>query len=104
MRLRQCFFAVAAGLALLVGCGDAPSEPISRDAFIDVIIALRQAADGVRDSAVFAARRDEILRAHGVSDSMLIQYVRRHSRDVQMMAEIWDTIDARLAVPSDTMS
>jgi len=94
---------ILAVLALVAtGCTDATSGPVSRDAFIDVMVELRQAAHAVRDSTVFALRRDSILRAHGVTDSMLVEYVRRSSADVRLMAEIWDTIDARLATPADT--
>jgi|SRR5690606_4379060 len=88
---------------LLAGCRSRGEETtITRDQFIDVIVQLRMADMDTDDPAVFAARRDSILREAGVTDSMLLAYARVHGGDVAHMAEVWDTISRRL-IRADTI-
>ena len=85
------------GGAFGVSCGGAaPSEPMSSETFIEIVVSLRRAAYQATPEQ-FEASKAEILSEHGVTDSMLTAYVQRHGRDIPMMAEIWDSIDARLA-------
>jgi len=63
------------------------------DVFVGVMIDLREALRDSVDAVGFAARRDSILLAAGVTDSMLIEFARRHGRDATYMAALWDSVD-----------
>lgn len=99
-RVRRALLAcVLALVPIVAGCGtdDAPTGPIlSRPAFIDVIVALRQAADTLPTIEAYNAERARILAEAGVTDSALIAFVRVHGADPARMAVIWDTIASRL--------
>ena len=80
------------------GCRRAvePGEPMTRDTFVQVIVDLRRAALEAESQAAFEARKAEILRQAGVTDSALLAYTRVHAGELEFMTALWDTIDARL--------
>jgi hypothetical protein len=80
-------------LLLTAACAPEATPTMERDAFIDVMIQLRQAQKESEDEAAFAVRRDEILEATQVTDSMLIAFARIQGRDPGFMAAVWDSID-----------
>lgn len=80
-------------LILTVGCAPEAPPTMDRDAFIDVMIELRKAERESGDETAFAERRDEILGAAQVTDSMLIAFARIRGRDPGFMAAVWDSID-----------
>jgi hypothetical protein len=88
-----------------LACGEAaPNEPVTRDTFVQVIVDLRRAAAGASSQQEFEARRAEILRQAGVSDSALVEYARVHAGELDYMSAVWDSIDARLSRPDiDTL-
>jgi hypothetical protein len=88
-------------LLLAGGCrSDAGATGISDERFIDVVVQLRRAAHETRDEpAAYAARRDAILREAGVTEEQLRAYVDVRGRDIDHMAQIWDSINTRLATP-----
>jgi hypothetical protein len=69
------------------------------EAFIRVMVELRQAERTSADSLAFDARRRDILERAGVTDSMLYGFVRAYRGNAESMSAIWDTIDARLNPP-----
>jgi hypothetical protein len=69
---------------------------MDRDSFVRVMVELRQAERTLKDSIAFDERRRAILRESGVTDSMLIGFVRAYQSDAEYMTSVWDTIDARL--------
>jgi hypothetical protein len=81
---------------LLSGCGSEPIAPIDRDTFVQVMAELRDAGRTLSDTSAFDARRREILDAAGVTDSMLMAFVRIHAPNAEYMAEVWDSVDARV--------
>jgi hypothetical protein len=84
-------------LLALSGCGRTDATGLSDERFIEVVVALRTAADDTRgDPSGYEARRTVILREAGVSEDELRAYVGRHSRDLHHMAEIWEAINERL--------
>jgi hypothetical protein len=83
---------------VLGACRQGPAEPVTRDQYIDVMAALRKLDMEAATAAEFDQRRDSILSAAGVTDSMLVSFARRHARDLGSMAEIWDSIAMRLVV------
>jgi hypothetical protein len=87
---------------LLGACRDAPAESVTRTQYIDVMAALRKLDMETATAAEFNPRRDSILSAAGVTDSMLVAFARRQAQDVGAMAEIWDSIALRL-VGDDTI-
>lgn len=107
-RIRRGAWAPA--LCLLWACGlgepaaQNESATLTRDQFIDVYAALRAAAGEVEDTLAFDSVREEILRAHGVTEDDLIQFARIHSKDVEAMAVLWDTVAARIRMPDSTLS
>lgn len=89
-------------LMLLPGCRADAGDALVRDRYVDLMVALRELA---RDSDVpeeFYVRKDSVLRAAGVTDSMLVAYARRHGRDVAYMAAVWDSVAQRL-IDGDTI-
>jgi hypothetical protein len=81
---------------LAVGCRPAVTAPMESDAFVRVMVALREAERTTADSLAFDAKRREILERAGVTDSMLYGFVRAYRSETEFMSSIWDTIDARL--------
>jgi hypothetical protein len=88
---------VCAAFALAAGCRAEPSEAVTPTEFVDVMVALRRADLETASPAEYNPRRDSILRAAGVTDSALVDFARRHGRDVAFMAELWDSIALRLS-------
>lgn len=95
----------AVAVAGQFGCGSAaPNEPMTRDTFVEVMVDLRRAAAESASQQEFEARRSEILRQAGVSDSALLEYTRVHAGELDYMSALWDSIDARLSRPDiDTL-
>ncbi len=95
---------VAAGAFL--GCdgpeAQGPAPSLTRDEFIDLVVAVRRAEIAVEDAdspAVrFQARRDSILAAHGATEEELYEFLERHT-DLDFIDEVWDTITQRLKRP-----
>lgn len=80
--------------------GDGAGTGLAHDRFVDVIVSLRQAANQTYgDPAAFAAQRDRILADAGVTEQELRVYVETHARDLEHMAAVWDSVNARLADP-----
>jgi hypothetical protein len=91
-------------IAALLASGCSPAEPqpdpgMSTEQFIEAVVTLRQAAQQTGSVEEFEARRQQLLEASAITDSMLLQFVRVHGHDVQRMTEIWDSISARLQRP-----
>jgi hypothetical protein len=80
-------------LVMAGACGSDGPAVMDGGEFIDVMIELRSAELEAADDEAFAARRDSILEAAGVTDSMLIEFARVRGRDVAYMAAVWDSID-----------
>lgn len=100
--------AVCAGLVLLGGCGSgAPADSASgapaltREKFIEVFVALREAARDAEDRSAFEERKREVLEKYGVDGEALLAFARSAGGDVQAMVQLWDTINARLT-PRDS--
>ena len=77
-------------------------ETISRDRFIEVVVAVRQAEHDVSDAdsaqALFEARRDSIMEALSVTEADLERFVASY-RDLGELDAVWDTITHRLKRP-----
>lgn len=94
-----------AGMAVVGGCdvfgGRAEeAEGVSRETFVEVVVALREAERSLpADSTAverFAERRDSILARHGVSEGDLQAFVRAREEDLAGLQAVWDTINERL--------
>jgi hypothetical protein len=85
-----------------VACNrDGAGTGLADDRFVDVVVELRRASlESQGDPATFAARREAILREASVTEEQLRGYVEAHGRDIDHMAEIWDSINARLSAPA----
>jgi hypothetical protein len=92
---------VAGALFLLAGCERGVVEPMPRAKFIQVMVELRKADQESTTPEAFSTKRAEILTRHGVTDSLLIAFVQAQQGDVNALAEVFDSINARLAVPAD---
>jgi hypothetical protein len=87
----------AAVLGAAFACSADDGAPaIEPSTYVDVMVALRQADDRTLSEAEFVERREKILQEAGVTDSMLVRWARAHGEDVRFMAELWDSINARL--------
>lgn len=89
-------------LLAVAACGDSPATTeVSDERFIEVVVQLRRAAMETMGSPDgFEARRDAVLRDAGVTEEQLRAYVETRGRDLDRMAEIWETINTRLG-PGD---
>ena len=94
-RLASAGSALVCGL-LIGGCAQGPVAPIDRDTFVRVMAELRDAGRAMSDTSLFDARRRAILEEAGVTDSMLMGFVRVHAANAAYMAEVWDSVDARV--------
>lgn len=91
-----------AALALIQACGfgvPARDSGISREEFIEAYAALRQAARDAGSFDDFEDRKRTILEERGVTAGDLVEFARAHGGDVPSMADLWDTLDARLTRP-----
>jgi alkylhydroperoxidase family enzyme len=97
LQSRLLFLLAALLVAGVASCrGDqAPATSISEARFIEVVVALRYAAASTGSPAEFETRREEILRQAGVTDELLLEFVRARGQDVAGMRAVWDTIAAR---------
>lgn len=87
------------GLLVLGACHSAPpptTSGLSRQAFVDTYVALREASVLATSDSDFQRRRQQILRAHGATDSALVQFVRDHAGDLAYMNRLWQDIGARV--------
>jgi signal transduction histidine kinase len=72
---------------------------LSRDNFTAAYVALRRAQLQNPTPAAFEAAKRQILEQHGVSEDDMMDFVQRHSRDVQYMAELWESLELRITSP-----
>jgi hypothetical protein len=87
---------VAAAVGALSCDASAPIEPMPRETFIEVMAELRVAARTADAQPEFEQRRRQILEDAGVTDSALVAFVRMHGRDLPLLAEVWDSVEARI--------
>ncbi|MGH7578141.1 MAG: hypothetical protein ACREM1_23870 [Longimicrobiales bacterium] len=93
-----------AAMLALTGCrGEQPVEPMPRETFVEVIVELRRAATENASQAEFDARKAEILEEANVTDSALVEYARLHGRQLEHMAAVWDSVNARLRAAEDSI-
>ncbi|MGH7574425.1 MAG: hypothetical protein ACREM1_04745, partial [Longimicrobiales bacterium] len=91
------------GVLVLGGCrSEQPVGPMPREAFIDVMVELRRAASQDLTQEEFGARKAEILTEANVTDSVLVEYARVYGGQLEHMAEVWDSVNARLRVVEDS--
>lgn len=103
VHVRVALSAVVAAL-VLVGCRDEqPVGPMPRETFIEVMVELRRVVAENPTQAEFEARKAEILEEANVTDSALVEYARVHGRELEHMAEVWDSVNARLRAAEDTI-
>lgn len=96
-RSGACALVLALVLGAAFGCSPETGVPsIDRSTYVDVMVALRVADNETSSETEFLQRREQILQEAGVTDSMLVQWVRAHGGDIRFMAELWDSINARL--------
>jgi hypothetical protein len=79
-------------------CRAPTDEGLTSEAFVAVVTELREAA-ALSEPGEWDGRKREILDAAGVTDSMLVAYVRRHGGQLPQMLEVWDSVAERLRPP-----
>lgn len=88
---------------MLGGCrSEPPVGPMARETFIDVMVELRRASSQNLTQEEFEARKGEILTEANVTDSVLVEYARVYGGQLEHMAEVWDSVNARLRVVEDS--
>ena len=81
---------------------EASAPQLEPETYVDVMVALRRAHRQTASAAEFQTRREQILREAGVTDSLLVEWVRTRGTDVELLASLWDSINARLASDVDS--
>ena len=95
---RRLVGVLTAALVAAAGCRAPTDEGLTQETFVAVVTELRQAA-ALSEPGEWDARKREILDAAGVTDSMLVAYVRRHGDQLPQMLEVWDSVAERLRPP-----
>lgn len=87
-------------VCILFACGETPApeaaDMISREAFVDTYVELRQRALRSPDGRISPSARDEVLEAKGVTEADLIEFVDAYGERVPFMVEVWAEIDDSL--------
>src|SRR5687768_9638624 len=73
-----------------------PDSGLSRDQFIEVFIALRNAKKDARTPAAFEEQKRQILARAKITEADFKSFGQAHAEDLSFMAAVWDTIQARL--------
>lgn len=82
--------------------GEQPVEPMPQETFVEVIVELRRAVTQNPTQAEFEARKAEILEEANVTDSALVEYARVHGHQLDHMAQVWDSVNAKLRAAEDS--
>ncbi len=90
-RLRRVVIVVLA-LSATGSCQAPMTEGISREVFVDVYVALREAELRGKEDVITPATRQEVLERFGVGQEDLTDFSRRHGVDVVLMEAIWREI------------
>ena len=90
-----------AGSVLFLACNRAqdpvpPSSGLSREEFIELFVALRNAQDSARSAAQFDSMKTKIFDRAGASPESLTRFAAEHGAQVRFMSEVWDSIRSRL--------
>ncbi|MEJ2216329.1 MAG: hypothetical protein P8099_06910 [Gemmatimonadota bacterium] len=72
---------------------------MTSEAFVKVFVALRRADAESETAEQFDEQKKEILTRNGVTPDQMREFVRDYSQDPARMANLWDTIEARLRNP-----
>jgi hypothetical protein len=78
------------------GCRREPAAPLPQETFVEVMVALRQAAQQSSGQADFEARKEVILKRARVTEVQLRAYARSAPRDPRALSTAYDSIAARL--------
>jgi hypothetical protein len=83
----------------LAGCARGEEATgLDADRFVDVVVELRRSAIELRhDPGAYEARKEQVLTDAGVTEAQLREYVERRGTDLDHMAEVWRTINTRMA-------
>lgn len=83
---------------LLCACGaESRGRGLTEEQFIATMVELRRAAqEAGPDTVRFEALRQEVLARRGVSEAELRAFVESPERDLRELAEVWDSVGARL--------
>lgn len=103
--MKNALYLLVLALPLLACDRGAPvAEPggLSRNQFIDIYVSLRRAQVRSQTAQEYEELKQQIFREAGVSEESLQKYVKEHANDVQILADVWDTISNRLSQPADT--
>jgi hypothetical protein len=103
LRVPAIVLSMTLAFTVLACDGTEAVEPMPRDTFIGVMVELRRAASEAGSQAEFDVRKAEILARANVTDSTLTAYVRAHARELDHMAEVWDSVHARLRAAEDSI-
>ena len=85
---------------LLPACDRSTTPPdtggLSRDQFIEVFIALRNAKKNAGTPADFEEQKRQILARAKITEEQFKRFGEAHTEDLGFMAAVWDTIQIRL--------
>jgi hypothetical protein len=98
--MRHVFAWICLIAVLLPACDRATPPPdtggLSRDQFIEVFIALRNAKKNALTPADFEVQKRQILGRAKITEAQFKSFGEAHTEDLAFMAAVWDTIQTRL--------
>jgi hypothetical protein len=100
--MRKTVIGLLLGGLVLTACraneGPGPSGGISREQFIELYVALRNAQLNAKTPAEFESTKQQIFARAGVPPESLSRFAAEHGGEITYMATIWDSIKVRLDV------
>ena len=100
LRMRHIVAWISLIAVLLPACDRSTTPPdtggLSRDQFIEVFIALRNAKKNALTPADFEEQKRQILARAKITEAQFKNFGQAHAEDLKFMAEVWDTIQTRL--------
>lgn len=97
---------LTAGIAACGGPAASAESPLTPAEFVEVVVEIREAEREVagEDSAsqLFKERRQEVLDRHATTEAELREFLDANARNLTLLEQVWDTINARLATTPPT--
>ena len=78
------------------GCDTGPEDAITREAFVEVYVALRVAELRAPDRVISEEARERVLAEHGVTAEALVGFAENHGADIVFMDGVWSEIERKL--------
>jgi len=102
--MRKLLISVVLGGLLISGCraaeGPGNASGLSREQFIELYVALRNAQQRAHSPAELESMQQQIFARAGVPPECMARFAAEHGSQISYMATVWDSIKVRLDLAS----